>query len=79
MRVSGDEELWRLGEEQIAHACRCLREACEKEATPYTLSVAVGYDELGADEPFTACQQRADRKLYADKNREKLLAARADG
>ncbi len=58
---------------------RCLREACEKESTPYTLSVAVGFDELGADEPFSACQQRADRKLYADKNREKLLAARADG
>ena len=58
---------------------RCLREACEKESTPYTLSVAVGYDELGADEPFSACQQRADRKLYADKNREKLLAARTDG
>jgi hypothetical protein len=36
-------------------------------------------DELGADEPCSACQQRADRKLYADKNREKLLAARTDG
>ena len=58
---------------------RRLREACEKASTPYMLSVAVGFDELGADEPFTACQQRADRKLYADKNREKLLAARADG
>ena len=57
---------------------RRLREACEKEATPYTLSVAVGYDELGADEPFSACQQRADRKLYADKSREKILAVRAD-
>ena len=57
---------------------RRLREACEKESTPYTLSVAVGYDELGADEPFSACQQRADRKLYADKSREKILAARAD-
>ena len=57
---------------------RRLREACEKESTPYMLSVAVGYDELGADEPFSACQQRADRKLYADKSREKILAARAD-
>ena len=57
---------------------RRLREACEKESTPYMLSVAVGYDELGADEPFSACQQRADRKLYADKSREKILAVRAD-
>ena len=58
---------------------RCLREACEREATPYTLSVAVGFDELGADEPFSDCQQRADQMLYADKSREKALAARANG
>ncbi|MDO4989409.1 MAG: GGDEF domain-containing protein [Eubacteriales bacterium] len=58
---------------------RCLREACEREATPYTLSVAVGFDELGADEPFSDCQQRADQMLYADKRREKALAARANG
>ena len=75
VRTSDESELPALRRE----IRRRLREACEKEATPYTLSVAVGYDELGADEPFTACQQRADRKLYADKNREKLLAARMDG
>ena len=57
---------------------RRLREACEKASTPYTLYVAVGFDELGADEPFSVCQQRADRKLYADKSREKILAVRAD-
>ena len=75
VRTSDESELPALRRE----IRRRLREACEKESTPYTLSVAVGYDELGADEPFSACQQRADRKLYADKSREKILAARADG
>ena len=74
VRTADDTELSALRRE----IRRRLREACEKESTPYALSVAVGFDELGADEPFTACQQRADRKLYADKNREKLLAARMD-
>ena len=74
VRTSDESELPALRRE----IRRRLREACEKEATPYTLSVAVGYDELGADEPFSACQQRADRKLYADKSREKILAVRAD-
>jgi diguanylate cyclase (GGDEF)-like protein len=50
---------------------RCLREVCQEDATPYRLSVAVGYDELGWGEPFAACQQRADQKLYEDKSREK--------
>lgn len=50
---------------------RCLREVCQEAATPYRLSVAVGYDELGWGEPFAACQQRADQKLYEDKSREK--------
>ena len=74
VRTADDTELSALRRE----IRRRLREACEKESTPYALSVAVGFDELGADEPFTACQQRADRKLYADKSREKILAARAD-
>ena len=54
---------------------RCLREVCKKAATPYRLSVAVGYDELGRGEPFAVCQQRADQKLYEDKIREKALVA----
>ena len=74
VRTSDESELPALRRE----IRRRLREACEKESTPYMLSVAVGYDELGADEPFSACQQRADRKLYADKSREKILAVRAD-
>ena len=50
---------------------RCLRDACTEAATPYRLSVAVGWDVLDKDEPFIACQQRADRKLYEDKKRQK--------
>ena len=56
---------------------RCLHDACTAAATPYRLSVAVGWDKLGRDEPFTACQQRADQKLYEDKKKEKNITASA--
>ena len=40
----------------------------EKSETPYALSVGIGYDELqGEPDTFPKCLQRADHKLYLDK------------
>ena len=45
-----------------------IREDCERNGAPYVLSVGVGYDMyLGEDDTFQKCIQRADRKLYLDK------------
>lgn len=42
--------------------------ACRENNTPYTLSIAAGYDKLnGTDDTFHKCMQRADEKLYIDK------------
>ena len=45
-----------------------VRERCKLEKKPYELSVGIGYDEL-LSEPDTIqkCTQRADSKLYLDK------------
>ena len=41
---------------------------CEKENKPYILSIGIGYDEyLDNQEAFSKCIQRADEKLYTDK------------
>lgn len=46
---------------------------CEIEQTPYTISVGIGYDEfLGGQDTFQKCMQRADHKLYLDKEYRKL-------
>lgn len=40
----------------------------EKSETPYALSVGIGYDELQSEpDTFSKCLQRADHKLYLDK------------
>ncbi len=40
----------------------------EKNETPYALSAGIGYDELhGEPDTFPKCMQRADHKLYLDK------------
>ncbi|MBQ6552287.1 MAG: GGDEF domain-containing protein [Clostridia bacterium] len=43
------------------------------ENLPYSISVGIGYDELRAGgDTFQQCQQRADHKLYLDKEYTKL-------
>ncbi len=45
-----------------------ISEACEKNRTPYVLSIGAGYDEyLGGQDSMPKCMQRADYKLYLDK------------
>ena len=52
-----------------------IQAKCAEAETPYLLSVGIGYDELlqGSDS-FQKCQQRADHKLYLDKEYVKLNA-----
>ena len=68
--TSDESELYSLRDELRSR----LDDVCKEAETPYRLSVAMGWDELKGDEPFTACQQRADRRLYEDKKREKTAA-----
>ena len=50
-----------------------IKELCEKNEARYLISVSAGYDELlpGSD-TFQKCIQRADSKLYVDKEHSKL-------
>lgn len=46
----------------------CVRRKCEEEKKQYIISVGIGYDEfLGGEDTFHKCMQRADSKLYQDK------------
>ena len=48
---------------------------CREEKTPYTISLGAGYDEyLGGQDTIQSCMQRADYKLYLDKQYVKLNA-----
>lgn len=50
-----------------------IKELCEKNETKYVLSVGIGYDELiGGQDTFQKCLQRADKKLYIDKEHMKM-------
>ena len=52
---------------------RQIDAACRGGETPYVLSVGVGFDEyLGEQDTFQKCIQRADHKLYLDKEYCKL-------
>lgn len=45
-----------------------IEKACRENETPYLLSIGVGYDALmGGQDTFQKCMQRADHKLYLDK------------
>ena len=46
----------------------CIRKKCINENRPYILSIGIGYDEfLVEKDSFSKCMQRADKKLYLDK------------
>ena len=45
-----------------------IRERCKREERPYIISVGIGYDELLKEpDTYAKCVQRADSKLYLDK------------
>ena len=47
-----------------------IESRCRRHATPYLLSVSVGCDELlPGEDTLQRCMQRADKKLYQDKER----------
>ena len=59
----------------IAEIRRVIRSRCETENTPYMLTIGAGYDEfLGGQDTVQKCMQRADHKLYLDKEYSKLNA-----
>lgn len=46
-----------------------IRKKCMEQNKPYMLSVGIGYDELlGEQDTFQKCMQRADNKLYLNKD-----------
>ena len=54
--------------------------ACKLGGCPYTLSVSAGYDKLlRGQDTFQKCLQRADKKLYLDKEYGKLGTEEAHG
>lgn len=74
-RYGGDEFILiahPAAEQELIALIREIREqiasSFEKSKTPYALSVGIGYDELqGEPDTFPKCLQRADHKLYLDK------------
>ena len=83
-RFGGDEFIMiaHLAEEKelddiIADIRSALTERCVKEEKPYIISVGVGYDEMKKEQDaFHKCMQRADEKLYADKELQKQSGKR---
>ena len=50
-----------------------IREEVRKYRAPYELSISAGYDELmGEQDQIRNCIERADKKLYLDKEYRKL-------
>ncbi len=76
-RYGGDEFIiiaHPLEEKEIEELKRCIRESvvekCKKEKKEYILSVGIGYDRmLDENDTFQKCMQRADSKLYEDKEK----------
>ena len=73
-RYGGDEFViiaHPVSETEIESLKKNIREnvsaLCKKENRPYMISVGVGYDELKENDTFQKCMQRADEKLYKDK------------
>ena len=55
---------------------RLLEMFCRENATPYLLSLGLGWAELtGGDDTFLDCLKRADKRLYLDKARMKRSAS----
>ena len=53
---------------------------CEENKTPYKISVGIGCDRLlPSPDSFTQCQNRADHKLYLDKEMCKITSRMGEG
>ncbi len=83
-RYGGDEFILiiqpaeRAGIEPLIREIRAqIDEACCAAKAPYALSVGIGCDELEASDSFQQCMQRADEKLYLDKDYQKKLVRMA--
>ena len=60
-------------DELIADVRATIKARCEAEKTPYSITVGAGYDEfLGGQDTVQKCMERADHKLYLDKEYFKL-------
>ena len=69
VHTAAEDELDRLTDEIRDR----VRAECRAQEKPYELSVGIGRDELSGDEDtFHRCLQRADHKLYLDKEYGKL-------
>ena len=74
-RYGGDEFViiaHPVNEDEIVRLKSDIREnarsLCQKEGKPYVISIGIGYDELLDDnDTIQKCMQRADDKLYEDK------------
>ena len=54
--------------ELLSEIRECIIQKCIDENKPYILSIGIGFDEfLGGQDTFSECMQRADSKLYLDK------------
>ena len=54
--------------ELLSEIRECIIQTCIDEKKSYILSIGIGYDEfLGGQDTFSECMQRADSKLYLDK------------
>ena len=75
-RYGGDEFILILHPVRIEEVDAILgeiREEVRKYRAPYELSISVGYDELmGEQDQIRNCIERADKKLYLDKEYRKL-------
>ena len=49
---------------------KCLHEGCRLNNAPFDITVGIGYDLLNRDmsDTFESCMERADKKLYINKN-----------
>ena len=59
--------------EEVKQLLSEIRGEVQRHETPYHLGVSAGYDELmGGQDTIESCIQRADKKLYLDKEYRKL-------
>lgn len=82
-RYGGDEFILiahPVAKEEIEQLIREIRGEIERnvKGSPYPLALSVGYDELmGGRDTIQSCIQRADKKLYLDKEYRKIRMARS--
>lgn len=75
-RYGGDEFILILhpeAKEEVDRLIAEIREEISRHEMPYAISISAGYDELmSGEDSIQSCIQRADKKLYLDKEYRKL-------